>query len=121
MGSVTVSFAAAIEQVAGNFLGAGFHEVTLKAEDAGLVYKVEIITATNLELDVWVNATGGFAAVMAGVNSRPGDGNNDGFVNGADLGELLAIWGGFNPAYDLDGDGVVKGSDLGALLSNWAN
>ncbi len=88
------------------------------------MYKVEVITATNLELDVLVNAatgSSGFAAIMAGINPLAGDGNGDGFINGSDLGELLAVWGGFNPAYDLDGDGIVKGSDLGALLTNWAN
>ncbi len=59
IGTVNVSFAAAIEQVAAGFPGAGFHEITLKAEDVGLVYKVEVITATNLELDVLVNAATG--------------------------------------------------------------
>lgn len=121
IGAVNVSFADAISQTAADFPGAGFHEVELKAEDAGLLYKLEIITATGLELDVFVNAVTSFAAVHAAVNTMPGDGNGDGIVNGADLGELLTLWGSANPAYDLDGDGLVKGGDLGILLSRWSN
>jgi len=50
-----------------------------------------------------------------------GDLNDDGVVNGADLGGLLAFWGP-TPSYpraDLNGDGVVNGADLGMLLSAW--
>jgi hypothetical protein len=55
--------------------------------------------------------------------SIPGDLNNDGVVDGADLLILLAAWGPCEddkkcPA-DLDGDGVVDGADLLILLSNW--
>jgi hypothetical protein len=45
-----------------------------------------------------------------------GDLDGDGTVGGADLGLLLAAWGGSGPA-DLDGDGVVGGGDLGLLLA----
>ncbi|MCA9286603.1 MAG: FG-GAP repeat protein, partial [Phycisphaerales bacterium] len=44
-----------------------------------------------------------------------GDLNNDGTVNGADLGVLLGQWGG-NGSADLNDDGVVNGADLGLLL-----
>ena len=48
----------------------------------------------------------------------------DGFVNGADLGALLAYWGpttnaAASIACDLNVDGVVNGSDLGILLGYW--
>jgi hypothetical protein len=48
----------------------------------------------------------------------------DGFVNGADLGALLAYWGPVTgtPASqtaDINRDGVVNGSDLGILLAGW--
>jgi hypothetical protein len=48
----------------------------------------------------------------------------DGFVNGADLGALLAYWGPTTSAApsracDLNADGVVNGSDLGILLGYW--
>ena len=53
-----------------------------------------------------------------------GDVVNDGTVNGADLGTLLAYWGpttsgAFSQASDINYDGRVDGSDLGVLLSNW--
>lgn len=48
----------------------------------------------------------------------PGDLNNDGFVDGADLGTLLGAWG--TPAADLNGDGTTDGADLGTLLGNWS-
>lgn len=59
--------------------------------------------------------------VPDGCESRgvPGDLNGDGTVNGADLGILLAQWGGAGSG-DLDGDGSVNGADLGIMLSNWS-
>ena len=50
----------------------------------------------------------------------PGDFNNDGNVNGADFGALLAAWGpcGSCPQ-DLTGDGTVNGADVGLILSYW--
>jgi hypothetical protein len=47
-----------------------------------------------------------------------GDLNNDGLVNGADLGTLLGAWGTPGPG-DLNGDGIVNGADLGVLLGAW--
>ena len=49
----------------------------------------------------------------------PGDLNDDGAVNGGDLGLLLAAWGG--PGGDINGDGVTDGGDLGLLLSYWGD
>jgi hypothetical protein len=44
--------------------------------------------------------------------------NDDGAVDGADLGLLLSSWG--TPGQgDLNGDGNTDGSDLGLLLSEW--
>lgn len=49
-----------------------------------------------------------------------GDLDGDGFVNGADFGVLLAMWGKCKGCSgDLDGDGMVGGSDVGLLLSYW--
>ena len=52
----------------------------------------------------------------------PGDFNDDGVVDGADFGSLLAAWGvcGSCPE-DLNGDGEVSGADVGLLLSLWGN
>jgi hypothetical protein len=49
---------------------------------------------------------------------RPGDLNGDGVVDGNDLGELLAQWGGGGSA-DFNDDGTVDGNDLGQLLADW--
>jgi uncharacterized membrane protein len=48
----------------------------------------------------------------------PGDLNDDGDVNGLDLGILLGAWGQRGIA-DINQDGVVNGVDLGILLGNW--
>ncbi|MCA9284605.1 MAG: hypothetical protein KDA22_05300 [Phycisphaerales bacterium] len=64
----------------------------------------------------------GFAVVDIGAYERSaapaGDLDGDGIVNGADLGILLAAWGGAGPG-DLNDDGVVDGADLGILLAEW--
>ncbi len=52
--------------------------------------------------------------------TAPGDLTGDCVVDGADLGELLALWGTNDPAADLNGDGEVDGADLGELLSLWS-
>ncbi len=68
-----------------------------------------------------------FACAPAGcrLSCCPADFNNDGVINGADLGILLGAWGSVvstNPcqrAPDLNGDGAVNGADLGILLGSW--
>ena len=49
-----------------------------------------------------------------------GDLNGDGVVDGSDLGELLAAWGGPGDG-DINADFTVDGADLGALLSAWGD
>jgi len=52
----------------------------------------------------------------------PGDLNDDGVVNGADLTILLSEWGicAGCPG-DIDGNGEVNGADLTILLGNWGS
>jgi len=52
----------------------------------------------------------------------PGDLNDDGSVNAADLSILLGTWGacGSPCTAHLDGDGAVGASDLAALLGAWS-
>lgn len=50
--------------------------------------------------------------------SCAGDINNDGFVDSADLGLLLAQWGTVGSG-DLNNDGVVNAADLGLALAYW--
>jgi hypothetical protein len=47
-----------------------------------------------------------------------GDFNNDGVVDGQDLGILLLQWG-LGGITDLDGDGITDAADLGLLLLSY--
>lgn len=50
------------------------------------------------------------------------DFNNDGIVNGADFGTLLAKWGPCPGCpEDLTGDGAVTGADIGSILAFWGD
>jgi hypothetical protein len=49
--------------------------------------------------------------------SCPADFNNDGVVDSADLGTLLAAWG--TAGGDTNGDGATDSADLGDLLAAW--
>ncbi len=52
--------------------------------------------------------------------SCPADLNDDGFVNGEDLGLLLGNWGPCTACTgDFNDDGFVNGEDLGILLGGW--
>jgi sialidase-1 len=54
------------------------------------------------------------------VDECPADLNGDGYIDGADLGLILALWGVVDPPIgDLNGDGIVAGGDLGLLLAAW--
>ncbi|MDZ4755110.1 MAG: FG-GAP-like repeat-containing protein, partial [Phycisphaerae bacterium] len=52
-----------------------------------------------------------------GPQGSPGDLNDDGHVNAADLSILLGAWGLSAP--DLDGNGIVNGGDIAVLLGAW--
>lgn len=86
------------------------------------VYAVDLVVRTSdenvpgesmqdstLRLEVEIGVAGIFA-----------DLNDDGLVDGGDLGLLLGSWGPCKgcPA-DLDGNGIVNGGDLGLLLGAW--
>lgn len=49
----------------------------------------------------------------------PADLNEDGEVDGADLGLLLGAWDTDDRCADIVGDGLVDGADLGLLLGAW--
>lgn len=50
---------------------------------------------------------------------NPSDLNGDGQVNGADMGAMLANFGGSGEG-DINDDGVVDGADLGLLFAAWS-
>ena len=45
--------------------------------------------------------------------------NDDGQVDGADLGLLLGSWNAKDHEADFNGDAIVDGADLGLLLGAW--
>ena len=60
------------------------------------------------------------ATLGCGGDGCEGDFNDDGIVNGADFGSILAAWGPCSGCpEDLNGDGEVSGADVGLLLSLW--
>jgi hypothetical protein len=49
-----------------------------------------------------------------------GDLNLDGVIDGADLAQVLVLWGNPQPPLpDISGDGVFGGDDLAIVLANW--
>ncbi len=72
---------------------------------------------TTLE-DIAANQT---LTIAAGAATIPGDINEDGAVDAADLAALLAAWGACAPdcPEDLNNDGVVDAADLAVLLAAW--
>lgn len=96
----------------------------LSAEQAGLRFHAEgFISSQFLVLcpDELVGIPFFTALTLSGCT---GDLDNDGGVDGADLGLLLNAWGSScmvqDPCLaDLSGDGLIDGTDLGILLAAW--
>lgn len=59
-----------------------------------------------------------FRFVVGGGSSCLGDLNNNGTIDGIDLTDLLAQWGGGGSA-DFDNNGFVEGADLTVILAGW--
>jgi len=65
-----------------------------------------------------------FLSVELSAAPCPADFNNDGNVDGADLGVLISSWGPCAPppascVADITGNGTVDGGDLGLLIAAW--
>ncbi len=80
--------------------------------DLGPPFGMQTVTIKKIAIAGMIDVTPVYLAVF-------GDLTGDGFVDGADLGLLLAAWGTDDTAADLDGSGEVDGGDLGLLLSAW--
>jgi hypothetical protein len=88
---------------------------------------VGVVDPVMQEEVIIVNAVSGTGAAIANFSavSRidiaecPADFNDDGAVDGNDLGFLLASWGATGGSADLNVDGTVDGNDLGLLLAAW--
>ena len=59
------------------------------------------------------------AIASAGTSTCIGDFDNNGIVDGVDLGRILSAWG--TPELDLSGDGSVDGIELGMVLAGWGS
>lgn len=98
--------------------------VRMRVNPTGLLTGVTTVNGTLLTSDENVpgesDATLSFSVVItvSGGTVRPGDINNDGVVNGADLAMLLSQWGGPGSG-DLNSSGGIDGADLAIILSNW--
>lgn len=49
-----------------------------------------------------------------------GDVNNDGCINGGDLGLIIALWGTDDVVMDLNSDGIVDGGDIGLVVASFS-
>lgn len=111
----------------------GVVSTTIGCDDDGCTgaapYTSKLIFNVTAGVPVYI-AVGGYNAAATGPfnilitppapPACPADLNQDGVVNGADLGLMLGSWGPCPgcPA-DLNADGVVNGADLGLLLGSW--
>ena len=97
------------------FMATGYiHEITGEdCDEDGAPDDWEI--AVGIELDVNDN---GIPDVCEEPES-PADLNGDGYIDGGDLGLLLAGWGRSGSS-DINGDGTTDGGDLGILLAEWS-
>lgn len=89
--------------------GLGVNPEGVTMDDAGRI----IVCADGVPSRLFV-----FAASAPAPCPCAEDLNQDGTVDGADLGGLLGQWGSAGTA-DLDGSGAVDGADLGQMLGVW--
>jgi hypothetical protein len=85
------------------------------ADGAGQYVLTESLGAFTAQWVVEMN--GNFDSCSGGGTPCPADLNGDGFINGFDLGAVLAGWG--TPAGDINGDGTTNGIDITSVLSAW--
>lgn len=102
-------------RAAGN-AGTSTYPLFLKSASCGITTYTNTLNIGGGFPDPWaVKVNGNFVSCGA---PCPADLNNDGVVNGADLGLLLGNWGNSGTG-DINGSGTVDGADLGVLLGNW--
>lgn len=90
-------------------------DLVLPASDTYFVKVATASTTDSIQLYAIV-------ATVTQAPAIPGDFDDDGNIDGADLAILLAVWGAVNcgSPYDIaNGDCAVNGADLSTLLSNW--
>ncbi len=78
-----------------------------------------ILFEADLDGDGMLEAVSSIATRSLPAPDCVGDFNQDGTIDGADLGFLLSNWN--TAGADLDGDGTTNGADLGMLLAAWGD
>ncbi len=99
--------------------GAGSVLGNVAGGSIGIDFQMNVIHSQNDQDGQWGKA---ITHLVVSVNVSEfvlEDLNEDGAVNGADLGLLLAAWESDDSVADLNGDGIVDGADLGLLLAAW--
>tara|TARA_S200002703_G_scaffold130697_1_gene118007 strand:+ start:144 stop:635 length:492 start_codon:yes stop_codon:yes gene_type:complete len=81
------------------------------------VYEDRIVVTASVLVPSFETATKDFAWYVP--MSLSADINNDGSVNGEDLGMIYADWGTGVSRSDLNRDGIVDGADIGLLAIAW--
>ena len=94
------------------------YSATIPGQPAGSVVEYHLVSAATLGGDVTTLPFDASTNRFVFVVDQPADLNNDGLVDGSDLGLMLGNWG-LPGLGDLNGDGLVDGADLGLLLGSW--
>ncbi len=79
---------------------------------------MHLLTVTGVDTDGMSTSKSTTITVVERNVLRSPDLNDDGTIDGEDLGLLLASWGGTGAA-DLDFSGTIDGADLGLLIAMW--
>jgi hypothetical protein len=99
-----------INETVADFEAEHLSKITVDGEPAAI--------GVNLQVDP-VGKAGCTISVLV-ASGCPADLNDDGEVNGADLGLLIGQWGVcVGCQADLNGDGIVDGADFGLLIAAW--
>lgn len=72
----------------------------------------------NLSVAIYMEVGCVISPIVDSGSDCPADLNDDGVVNGADMGLLIAAWG-TSDSGDINSDGVVNGADMGLLIAAW--
>jgi|LakMenEpi03Aug12_release.lakeMendotaPanAssembly.Ray.scaffolds.fasta_scaffold254820_2 hypothetical protein len=87
----------------------------------GLMYGGAIISPTELNTLNNIISTSGYSISHVKISARASDFNQDGNVDGNDLGFLLGSYDLDNSIADLNFDGKVDGADLGILMTEYGS
>jgi hypothetical protein len=104
----------------------GAPRLDLAGPDGGGVFKFDLADCDDSGvLDAWEIAAGDVAdadgnGIPDACDGSSPDLNNDGIVNGGDIGIIMGAWGTDGSiGGDIDGDGRVDGADLAHVLAGW--